>query len=83
MRKGFPYLKFYYILLKSQSLTTIITYWIPSADKNYADTQEEEMRKMIFSTNLKKIEMHNYLHAKGLKNFRLGVNEYADMVSIL
>ena len=41
------------------------------------------MRKVIFSTNLKKIEMHNYLHAKGLKNFRLGVNEYADMVGIL
>ena len=39
------------------------------------------MRKLIFSTNLKKIEMHNYLHHKGLKNFRLGVNEYADMVS--
>ena len=69
--------------MKSQSLVRIITGWIFSADKNYADSQEEEMRKVIFSTNLKKIEMHNYLHAKGLKNFRLGVNEYADMVGIL
>ena len=50
-------------------------------DKNYENAEEEEMRKMIFSANLKKIEMHNYLHAKGLKNFKLGVNEYADLVS--
>lgn len=82
-REGLPYLIFCYICMKSQSLVGIITGWIFSADKNYADSQEEEMRKVIFSTNLKKIEMHNYLHAKGLKNFRLGVNEYADMVGIL
>ncbi|MRC56955.1 hypothetical protein GH877_30330, partial [Bacillus thuringiensis] len=29
--------------------------------------------------NLKKIEMHNYLHSVGLKSYTLGVNEYADM----
>ncbi len=40
------------------------------------------MRKLIFSTNLKKIEMHNYLHSKGKKSYKLGVNEYADLVSV-
>ena len=42
-----------------------------------------EQRKEIFRTNLKRIEMHNYLHSVGLKSYTLGVNEYADMVSVL
>jgi len=46
--------------------------------KNYND-QEDAKRKEIFSQNLKKIEIHNYLHAKGKKSYTLGVNEYADM----
>lgn len=47
--------------------------------KTYDDTHEEGQRKEIFKNNLKAIEMHNYLHEKGLKTFRLGVNQYADM----
>lgn len=43
------------------------------------DENEEAQRKEIFSKNLKKIEVHNYLYAKGKKSYTLGVNEYADM----
>lgn len=48
-------------------------------EKTYAATQDEAQRKEIFRMNLKKIEMHNYLHSVGLKSYTLGVNEYADM----
>jgi len=40
---------------------------------------EEVMRKQNFMDNMKKIEMHNYLHDKGQTTYRLGINEYADM----
>jgi len=48
-------------------------------EKVYGDTVEELKRKEIFRKNLKTIDRHNYLHAKGLKTYSLGVNEYADM----
>jgi len=47
--------------------------------RNYED-EEDARRKHIFSTHLKRIEMHNYLHSKGLKSFRLGITPFADMV---
>jgi cathepsin L len=47
--------------------------------KKEYEPEEEKKRMEIFEINLKKIEMHNYLHMKGLKSYRLGVNEYADM----
>jgi len=50
-------------------------------DKTYAHATEELVRKQVFLENLKKIEMHNYLHSKGLKSYTLGVNKYADMES--
>ena len=53
------------------------------AEKTYTETGTAEQRKEIFRTNLKRIEMHNYLHSVGLKSYTLGVNEYADMVSVL
>lgn len=41
---------------------------------------EQEMIKLkIFETNVRKIEMHNYLYLKGVKKFTLGLNEFADM----
>lgn len=52
------------------------------SDKKYESVHEESARKDIFIGNLKRIEMHNYLHDKGVKSYRLGVNEYADMVCI-
>jgi cathepsin L len=42
---------------------------------------EEPQRKQIFVENVKKIEMHNYLHSKGLKSYTLGINQFADMDS--
>ena len=51
------------------------------AARNYED-KDEARRKQIFLTNLKKIEMHNYLHSKGLKSFSLGITPFADMVSV-
>ena len=53
------------------------------AEKTYTETADEVQRKQIFRMNLKKIEMHNYLHSVGLKSYTLGVNEYADMVSVV
>jgi len=47
-------------------------------NKDYSDDDEDD-RKAIFKQNLKKIQLHNYLHEKGLKSYTLGVNEYADM----
>ena len=52
------------------------------AGRNY-DEEEDAHRKQIFSENVKRIEMHNYLHAKGLKSYRLGITPFADMVSIV
>lgn len=46
--------------------------------RNY-DSEDDARRKEIFSTNLKRIEMHNYLHSKGLKSYRLGITPFADM----
>ena len=40
------------------------------------------MRREVFRKNLKTIEMHNYLYSKGDKKYKLGVNEYADMVRL-
>lgn len=48
-------------------------------DKTYTHAAEETVRKQVFAENLKKIEMHNYLYAKGLKSYTLGVNKYADI----
>lgn len=42
---------------------------------------EEVERKQTFAENLKKIEIHNYLHSKGLKSYTLGVNQFADMTT--
>lgn len=47
-------------------------------DKEYDSALEETYRKEIFRENLKKIEMHNYLADKGLKSYRLGINNFAD-----
>jgi len=44
---------------------------------------EDSRRKQIFATNVKKIEMHNFLHAKGFKSFRLGITPFTDMVSVV
>lgn len=48
--------------------------------KDYSNSFEEYSRRQeIFYNNLKVIERHNFLHSLGLKSFKLGVNEFADM----
>merc|ERR1711988_1227003 len=47
-------------------------------NKEYENEKEEALRKEIFRTNIKHVEMHNYLHEKGAKTFRLEINQYAD-----
>jgi len=47
---------------------------------NKAYTSREELRRQqIFSNNLRIIETHNFLESVGLKSFKLGVNEFADL----
>ena len=41
------------------------------------------MRRKIYETNSKMIELHNYLHQKGLRSFTLSENEYSDMVTVV
>lgn len=48
-------------------------------NKNYVDREEEIMRMKIFESNLKRVELHNYLYSKGLKQFTMGINEFSDM----
>lgn len=48
--------------------------------KDYSNSFEEYSRRQeIFYSNLKVIERHNFLHSLGLKSYKLGVNEYADL----
>lgn len=47
--------------------------------KVYGSQDEEGVRKQIFADNLKFVEMHNYLFAKGLKSYSVGINRFADM----
>jgi cathepsin L len=47
-------------------------------NKHY-ETTEEEFRKDVFSTNVKKIQMHNYLYQKGKKSYSMDLNQFGDM----
>jgi cathepsin L len=69
-------------ILKFQSQIPFETQWTDFKavnEKTYESDTEELVRKEIFRDNLKQIEMHNYLHSKGLKTYTLGINEYTDM----
>jgi len=69
-------------ILKFEPMTDFEDLWTNfklEHDKVFEDRREEMFRKRIFSENLRKIEMHNYLFSKGLKSYTLGVNKYADM----
>jgi len=45
----------------------------------YASHDEELESKDIFHENLKTISAHNILHQRGLKTYKLGVNQFADI----
>lgn len=65
-------------------LIIILFFFIFQAKHNkvYASSTEESTRKSIFSTNLKKINAHNREADNGVHTYRLGVNKFADLVSI-
>ena len=52
------------------------------SDKQYASADEEDSRKDAFIANHKSITIHNYLHAKGLSTYTMGINQYTDMVRL-
>ncbi|XP_053945914.1 procathepsin L-like [Anastrepha ludens] len=47
--------------------------------KHYETDSEERRREDVFLKNFALIEEHNLNYTKGLSNFELGVNEYADL----
>ena len=51
-----------------------------SVGKKY-DTEEEKLRFSAFSRNIESIELHNSEAEAGKFTYRLGVHEFADMVS--
>lgn len=68
-------------ILRFEPMTPVDEIWASFKQEHGRDyeAEEEAARKNTFVANLKKIEMHNYLHSKGLKSYTLGVNQFADM----
>uniref|UniRef100_T1J3P5 DNA replication licensing factor MCM2 n=1 Tax=Strigamia maritima TaxID=126957 RepID=T1J3P5_STRMM len=50
-------------------------------NKVYSGPREELVRRAIFESHLKTIKQHNNEFELGHKSFRLGVNEYADLLN--
>jgi len=48
-------------------------------EKVYSLKAEEEIRKDVFRTNLRKIEAHNEREEKGLETWRMAVTQFADL----
>jgi len=68
-------------VLRFQAFNEVDNHWENFKNtyaKKYSDAREESLRKNIFVSNLKNIEIHNYLYEKGVKNFKIGVNEFSD-----
>lgn len=57
--------------------------WKRQHGKTYENKHEEESRRKIFMNNLHKINEHNALYEQGLKTYTVGLNKFADMVSLL
>ena len=55
--------------------------WKTTHKKTYADEGEETKRRLIWQENLEFIVKHNLEHQRGLHSYRLGMNEFRDMVS--
>lgn len=49
--------------------------------KIYRNSEEEKMRFSIFKSNKRIVDDHNLQHAKGLKNFTMKINHFADMLN--
>ncbi|KAI4876596.1 hypothetical protein NFI96_034275 [Prochilodus magdalenae] len=53
--------------------------WKLKFGKSYGSVEEESRRKMIWLDNLKLVLEHNLLADQGIKSYRLGMNQFADM----
>ena len=54
--------------------------WKTTHKKTYSGSVEVE-RRLIWQENLEFIVKHNLEHQRGLHSYRLGMNEFGDMVS--
>ncbi|XP_053318259.1 procathepsin L-like [Spea bombifrons] len=54
--------------------------WKSKYGKTYSDEQEENIRRQIWEKIWDKVHNHNALAKKGLKNYTLAVNHFADMI---
>ncbi|KAI4876598.1 hypothetical protein NFI96_034277 [Prochilodus magdalenae] len=53
--------------------------WKEKFGKSYGSEEEESQRKMIWLDNRKMVLEHNKLADQGIKSYRLGMNQFADM----
>ncbi|KAI4876599.1 hypothetical protein NFI96_034279, partial [Prochilodus magdalenae] len=53
--------------------------WKEKFGKSYGSEEEESQRKMIWLDNRKMVLEHNLLADQGIKSYRLGMNQFADM----
>ncbi|KAH8274501.1 hypothetical protein KR044_002091, partial [Drosophila immigrans] len=50
-------------------------------NKVYKDFSEHDQRKQIFKDNAEFIKQHNQRHAAGEKSYKMGVNQFSDLLS--
>ncbi|KAM9311839.1 procathepsin L-like [Gastrophryne carolinensis] len=55
--------------------------WKSNYDKKYVNSKEEGFRRQIWEETRERVHKHNSLAAKGLKNYTLAVNMFADMTN--
>jgi len=48
--------------------------------KQYESDTEEKFRMKIYMDNVHKVELHNQKYAQGLIKYKLGINQYSDML---
>lgn len=70
-------------ILRFEPMTPLDQIWASFKEEHGRtyEVEEEAERKKVFAENVKKIEIHNYLHSKGLKSYTLGINQFADMTT--
>ncbi|KAM5172065.1 cathepsin L-like proteinase [Mantella aurantiaca] len=53
--------------------------WKSNYDKKYVNSKEEGIRRRIWEDTWQKVQKHNSLAEKGLKNYTLAMNMFADL----